>query len=201
MVLGVLRCGGLGGGCCVLQRCVMQGGDILASVGLALARAAWHRRSTWSKEAHGHTVATQGPNVGTRLQANVRTGGGEAMYDQRLFNQEGGLASGLEADDAYNTYDKPLFAERGTGLHRAPARAADDDADEEAGVRTEKFKPDRVRGLAGRGRACSTLTLKPNPEPRRRMQPRRAVTCPREWSRSASLGRPAHLRAATTRPA
>ena len=79
-------------------------------------------------------------------QANVRTGGGEAMYDQRLFNQEGGLASGLEADDAYNTYDKPLFADRGSNLYRAPARGDDEPgADDEAGVRTEKFKPDRVR--------------------------------------------------------
>ena len=69
------------------------------------------------------------------------------MYDQRLFNQEGGLASGLEADDSYNTYDKPLFADRGSNLYRAPARAADDEAgaDDEAAVRTEKFKPDRVR--------------------------------------------------------
>ncbi len=78
------------------------------------------------------------------VQANVRTGGGEAMYDQRLFNQEGGLASGLEADDQYNTYDRPLFADRGSNLYKAPARG-EDEGDDEAGVRTEKFKPDRVR--------------------------------------------------------
>lgn len=131
--------------------------------------------------AHGqnrHTVShtrRSGLSVQTadrgraRAQANVRTGGGEAMYDQRLFNQEGGLASGLEADDAYNTYDKPLFAERGTGLHRAPARAADEDADQEAGVRTEKFKPDRVRPLA------YYPETNPKPEPGCRMQPRTAV--------------------------
>eukprot|EP00850_Spirogloea_muscicola_P018416 SM000168S02615 [mRNA] locus=s168:225750:226277:+ [translate_table: standard] len=41
--------------------------------------------------------------------ANVG-GGGEAMYDQRLFNQEQGMESGFAADDAYNVYDKGLFA-------------------------------------------------------------------------------------------
>ena len=43
---------------------------------------------------------------------------GEAMYDQRLFNQEQGVASGLEGDDAYNIYDKPLFADRNQRLYR-----------------------------------------------------------------------------------
>ena len=55
------------------------------------------------------------------------------MYDQRLFNQEGGMGhDGLTSDDAYNLYDKPMFADRGTGLHRAKA-AADDEEGAEAG--------------------------------------------------------------------
>jgi hypothetical protein len=54
------------------------------------------------------------------------------MYDQRLFNQEGGMGHGLTSDDAYNLYDKPMFADRGTGLHRAKA-AADDEEGGEAG--------------------------------------------------------------------
>lgn len=59
------------------------------------------------------------------MQAKV-TGTGEAMYDQRLFNQEGGMGHGLTSDDAYNLYDKQLFADRAaTGLHRA--KAADDE--------------------------------------------------------------------------
>ena len=61
-------------------------------------------------------------------QAKV-AGGGEAMYDQRLFNQEGGMGHGLGSEDAYNLYDKALFADRGTGLHRAKAAAADDEED------------------------------------------------------------------------
>lgn len=60
-------------------------------------------------------------------QAKV-TGTGEAMYDQRLFNQEGGMGHGLTSDDAYNLYDKQLFADRAaTGLHRAKAAADDED--------------------------------------------------------------------------
>ena len=80
-------------------------------------------------------------------QANVRAGG-EAMYDQRLFNQEGGMASGLASEDAYNLYDKPLFADRGSNLYR-PKAAQDDElyggsAAGAEGVRTEKFRPDKV---------------------------------------------------------
>ncbi len=50
------------------------------------------------------------------------------MYDQRLFNQEGGLQSGLAAEDTYNVYDKPLYADRGSNLYR-PNKAAVDDED------------------------------------------------------------------------
>jgi SNW domain-containing protein 1 len=73
-------------------------------------------------------------------QANVGRTGGEAMYDARLFNQEGGTASGLAGEDQYNLYDKPLFADRGSGLYKASGRGgADDDAD----IDTTRFKPDK----------------------------------------------------------
>lgn len=51
-------------------------------------------------------------------QAVLGTGGGEVMYDERLFNQDGGnlrrrggagYAGGYGADDAYNLYEEPLF--------------------------------------------------------------------------------------------
>lgn len=86
-------------------------------------------------------------------QANV-TGGGEVMYDQRLFNQEQGMESGFAAEDQYNIYDKGLFAgERPSvsGLFR-PTRNADDELyggegglDKLAG--TDRFRPDK--GFAG----------------------------------------------------
>jgi hypothetical protein len=52
------------------------------------------------------------------VQANVGARG-EAMYDSRLFNQDtGGTGSGLASEDAYNMYDKPMWADRGSGLYR-----------------------------------------------------------------------------------
>lgn len=58
------------------------------------------------------------------MQANVKQG--EVLYDQRLFNQESGLASGLAGEDTYNVYDKPLYTDRGSNLYR-PNKAADDE--------------------------------------------------------------------------
>ena len=49
------------------------------------------------------------------------------MYDQRLFNRDQGMGHGLQNDESYNLYDKNLFADRGTGLFRPSAAAADDD--------------------------------------------------------------------------
>lgn len=75
------------------------------------------------------------------MQANIRASG-ETMYDQRLFNQEGGMASGLATDDTYNLYDKALFADRGNNLYK-PRTNTDDDAGEADG-KTRTFKPDKV---------------------------------------------------------
>lgn len=46
-------------------------------------------------------------------QSNINaTGAVEHAYDQRLFDQEQGVASGFHGDDAYDVYDKPLFHEK-----------------------------------------------------------------------------------------
>ena len=79
------------------------------------------------------------------MQANVGTSG-ETMYDQRLFNQEGGMASGLATDDTYNLYDKALFADRGNNLYK-PRTNADEDAGEDADGKARTFKPDKVRPI------------------------------------------------------
>ena len=42
----------------------------------------------------------------------VKVTGGEVMYDQRLFNQDQGMAAGFGAEDSYGVYDKALFADR-----------------------------------------------------------------------------------------
>ena len=68
------------------------------------------------------------------------------MYDQRLFNQDQGMGSGLAADDTYNMYDKPLFADRGNGLYkpRAPTEETYEGGNDTA---ARSFKPDK--GFAG----------------------------------------------------
>jgi len=74
--------------------------------------------------------------------------GGEAMYDQRLFNQETGLDTGLASEDAYNLYDKPLFTDR-SALFRRQGGRHDESAGElrEEEIDTGKFKPDK--GFSG----------------------------------------------------
>lgn len=37
----------------------------------------------------------------------ARNTGGEAQFDQRLFNQTKGMDSGYGDEDSYNVYDKP----------------------------------------------------------------------------------------------
>jgi SNW domain-containing protein 1 len=112
--------------------------------------------------------------------------GGEALYDQRLFNQDAGLGSGFGADDGYNTFSKPLFADKGNSLY-APGRSAGADgggaagADAEAyggegaegdAVQTGRFKPDRgfagaeggTAGGAGGGRVGGPVAFERPPE-------------------------------------
>lgn len=45
----------------------------------------------------------------------------ETLYDQRLFDQSQGIASGLHEDDVYNLYDKPLFMGSAAHLIYRPA--------------------------------------------------------------------------------
>jgi SNW domain-containing protein 1 len=74
------------------------------------------------------------------------------MYDQRLFNQEGGMASGLASDDTYNLYDKNLWADRGNNLYKP--RNPDEEGGEADGT-VRQFKPDKVT-------STPTLTLSPS---------------------------------------
>lgn len=88
----------------------------------------------------------------------VPTRSAETLYDQRLFNQSEGLASGfgVGADDSYNIYDKALF--RGGAAAEAiyrPTRTAEDDwGDEDKAVEkiqsSSRFKPGD-RGFSGTG--------------------------------------------------
>ncbi|OVA19380.1 SKI-interacting protein [Macleaya cordata] len=80
-------------------------------------------------------------------------GGGEVLYDQRLFNQEKGMDSGFANDDQYNVYDKGLFTAQSTlsSLYRGRRDTDSEmygvvDADHEQlekVLKTDRFKPDK----------------------------------------------------------
>ncbi|XP_028409774.1 SNW domain-containing protein 1-like [Dendronephthya gigantea] len=71
----------------------------------------------------------------------------EAMYDQRLFNQNKGISSGFGEDDSYNVYDKPWRNSGSTAnaVYR-PSRNNDKDIygdDIDKLMNTDKFQPDK----------------------------------------------------------
>lgn len=79
-------------------------------------------------------------------------GNGEVMYDQRLFNYEGGegggrsisLAGGYGAEDSYNLYEKPLFGGGNSATkfqYGRPQAAAKGDAAD-----SSRFRPDKGFG-------------------------------------------------------
>jgi SNW domain-containing protein 1 len=62
---------------------------------------------------------------------------GEAMFDQRLFNQDQGLSSGFGMDDQNNAFDTNLFADRSHSLYKpstSAGAAAATAGDEAAGL-------------------------------------------------------------------
>jgi len=85
--------------------------------------------------------------------------GKDTMFDQRLFNQNQGLDTGMGADDTYNVYDKPLFKGSSANYIYRPSQSAMQDLADDAeaagadgkevqnllekGSSTSKFKPDR----------------------------------------------------------
>lgn len=115
-----------------------------------------HERRLEARDAHGtkrsKLTRDRDRDVGEKIalgMANVAAGG-DVQYDQRLFNQEHGLGTGFAAEDTYNLYDKPLFADRGSSLFKVNKNADDETYGGEAGeggVRTDKFKADT--GFAG----------------------------------------------------
>lgn len=90
---------------------------------------------------------------------NGGVGSGEVQYDQRLFNQDGShgrgpssLAGGFGADDAYNLYDKPLFAGGNASskfVYKPPRNGAGDIASAQEGGR--KARPDKPFGGSAAG--------------------------------------------------
>jgi len=90
------------------------------------------------------------------------------MFDQRLFNQNQGLDSGMGTDEGYNVYDKPLFKGSSANYIYRPSQSAMQDLADDAEAAgadgqeavtklleknssTSKFKPDR--GFKGSDKA------------------------------------------------
>ncbi len=101
-----------------------------------------------ARNAHGYKRSKLTRDKDRDISEKIALGmakvtGGEAMYDQRLFNQETGQQAGAGADDAYNLYDKPLFTDR-SDVYRG--RASNREG-EDPGVDTSRFKPSK--GFSG----------------------------------------------------
>lgn len=93
-------------------------------------------------------------------QSVEKTAAGEVLYDERLFNQDGGKSSftgGYGADDSYNLYDAPLFngsvlTARNLHVRRNPSGGMDEDLEAKRGnlVQTSNNKEsEHGRGRAG----------------------------------------------------
>ncbi|XP_045584224.1 puff-specific protein Bx42 isoform X2 [Procambarus clarkii] len=78
------------------------------------------------------------------------SGGGEAQFDQRLFNQSRGMDTGFGDDEAYDVYDAPWrdTGNIGSNIYR-PTRTAENDYGSgiEHLMSTNRFVPDR--GFSG----------------------------------------------------
>jgi SNW domain-containing protein 1 len=108
-----------------------------------------------AKDAHGFKRSKVTRDRDRDISEKIALGmakvtGGEAMYDQRLFNQDTGTGAGLATDDAYNLYDKPLFADR-SEIFKATGRGGGEGGggggEAGADVDTARFKPDK--GFSG----------------------------------------------------
>jgi SNW domain-containing protein 1 len=95
-----------------------------------------------------------GKNVPTRK---------DGMFDQRLFNQDSGLASAAGGEDEYNVYDSTLFKGNAQNyIYRAKPNEEGMDEEELAkliSTSTSKFKPDQ--GFAGADRLPANPRDKP----------------------------------------
>lgn len=83
-------------------------------------------------------------------------GGGEAQFDQRLFNQSRGMDAGFGDEEAYNVYDRPWreTSNMGSNIYR-PTRGAENEYAADLGqlLSTARFVPDR--GFSGADTSAS----------------------------------------------
>ena len=73
---------------------------------------------------------------------------GEALFDSRLFNQEGGFGSGFRPDDEDNAYSEPMRKRTAQSIYAPPRSAAeqaggDEDYQKLAEGAAKRFRPSR----------------------------------------------------------
>lgn len=72
------------------------------------------------------------------------------------------MGHGLVSEDAYNLYDKPMFADRGTGQHRAKAAANDEEGDGEQRTAATFIRLSHLLTLNGEKlSSCNLVALPP----------------------------------------
>lgn len=121
------------------------------------------RMSKMGSEAKAkHLAREQGRDISEKIALGLAkpTLSKESMYDARLFNQSEGIGSGFRDDDAYNTYDKPLFNQSSTSIyryrgenHESEVLGSTDADDLEKSIRQDKFGVGRkgFQGAEGEG--------------------------------------------------
>ncbi|KAK3922446.1 Puff-specific protein Bx42 [Frankliniella fusca] len=107
-----------------------------------LARAAPDKRSKLQRERE-RDISEQ---IALGMPAKT-IAGGEAQFDQRLFNSSKGMDSGYGDDEAYNVYDKPWREGSNLGQHLyRPSKNVDKEVygdDLDTLIKTNRFVPDK----------------------------------------------------------
>ncbi|KAG1450771.1 hypothetical protein G6F56_008253 [Rhizopus delemar] len=109
-----------------------------------------------------HLAREQGRDISEKIALGLAkpTLSKESMFDARLFNQTEGIGSGFKDDDAYATYDKPLFNQSSTSIyryrgenHESEVLGSTNAEDLENAIKQDKFGTNRkgFQGAEGSG--------------------------------------------------
>lgn len=121
------------------------------------------RMSNMGTEAKAkHLAREQGRDISEKIALGLAkpTLSKESMFDARLFNQTEGIGSGFKDDDAYATYDKPLFNQSSTSIyryrgenHESEVLGSTNAEDLENAIKQDKFGTNRkgFQGAEGSG--------------------------------------------------
>jgi SNW domain-containing protein 1 len=116
------------------------------------------RMSKMGTEAKAkHLAREQGRDISEKIALGLAkpTLSKDSMYDARLFNQSEGIGSGFKDDEAYSTYDKPLFNQASSSIYRYRGENTESEVlgstgaeDLERAIKHDKFTSNR-KGFQG----------------------------------------------------